>query len=114
MNTITKQRRAELLTAALQITDLDEAGEIAGGLTPTARRLAEQESISLPFARRLVAQAARIQRHPDWQPPATGRPTNPEPLRRVTVTLTEAQIDLAQQSGDGNVSIGLRRILDAS
>lgn len=39
------------------------------------------------------------------------RPLEEEPLLRRTVTLSQSDIDDATEVGDGNLSLGLRRII---
>jgi|GEM_PF-1594015 len=44
--------------------------------------------------------------------PGSGRPPVADPKRAVTVTLTAAQIDHLRTLGDGNVSEGVRRLIE--
>ncbi len=45
--------------------------------------------------------------------PSAGRPSDyREPLRRVTVALPESYIDQLRRSGQGNLSEGIRRLVE--
>ena len=46
--------------------------------------------------------------------PAHRPPVLPDGCRRVTVNLTPAEYETARRLGDGNLSAGVRRALEAS
>lgn len=74
MNTVTQAQRNELYEAARWITELDDEGQIIGGLDATASALAATRNVSFNRARAAVARVARQKRHPQERN-VGGRPT---------------------------------------
>lgn len=111
MNKVTKAERDALLAAAKLAVNLDDAGEIVGGFTASWQAFMVEHNISDQRARRVVSQAARIKRGYMVRQP--GRPVSLDTAAGpFTVYLSPADVQIASQIGQGNVSAGVRLALE--
>ena len=111
MNRVTKAERDALLAAAKLAVNLDDRGEIVGGFTAIWQEFMAEHGISDQRARRLVSQAARIKRGYMVRQP--GRPVSlDDAAGPFTVYLSPADVQIASQIGQGNVSAGVRLALE--